>query len=402
MQFRYLAYLPERGVFKGRIDAPDQNEAVAAVGSLGYKLLKLTPARHLPAPETVFPSLFKAGTADLIQFFHQVSSMLASGGNLLRALEMAESESSSRLMRRVLSEMRGDLAEGERFSQAMRKHPDIFGELFLSVVEAGESTGRLGPSLEQLADMLERDHEAKQRAMKTMMYPLTIVGMSLITLGVLMTVAVPPLLKVFDQLGAESPAMTRFAVSTVNFVKGNLPALVAAVVAAAVGLPLLRRAPRMASLIDSVSARLPLYGPLTIAGDLSRFSRTVGMLLESGVPLSDALPMGIGGCGNVRVRQALRAGEESLLSGKGFAPELRQHQVLPSLFMEMMMMGEEGNHMQRMMNDAANTYQKERDAKLGALLGALEPASTVVVGAIVAFIAFAMFVPIYSGLDALH
>ena len=402
MHFRYVAYLSERGVFKGSIDAPDRNEAAAAVASLGYKLLKLAPARRLPAFEALFPALFKAGTADLIRFFHQVSSMLASGGNVLRALEMAESESSSRLMRRVLSEMRGDLAEGETFSQAMRRHPDIFGEMFLSVVEAGESTGRLGPSLDQLADMLERDHEAKQRAMKTMMYPLTIIGMSFITLGVLMTVAVPPLLKVFDQLGAESPATTRFAVSMVTFVKGNFPALFGMVVVAAVGLPLLRRAPWTASAIDSLLARLPLYGPLTIAGDVARFSRTVGMLLEAGVPLSDALPMGIGGCGNVRVRQALRAGEESLLSGKGFAPELRRHRVLPSLFLEMMLMGEEGNHMQRMMNDAANTYQKERDAKLGALLGALEPASTMVVGAIVAFIAFSMFVPIYSGLDALR
>ena len=402
MQFRYVAYHPERGVFKGSIDAPDQNEATAAVSSLGYKLLRLAPARRLPAFEALFPSLLKVGTADLIRFFHQVSSMLASGGNVLRALEMAESESSSRLMRRVLSQMRGDLAEGEGFAQAMRWHPNIFGEMFLSVVEAGESTGRLGSSLDQLADMLERDYEAKQRAMKTMMYPLTIIGMSFITLGVLMTVAVPPLLKVFDQLGAESPAMTRFAVSMVTFVKGNFPALFGMVVVAAVGLPLLRRAPWTASAIDSLLARLPLYGPLTIAGDVARFSRTVGMLLEAGVPLSDALPMGIGGCGNVRVRQALRAGEESLLSGKGFAPELRRHRVLPSLFLEMMMMGEEGNHMQRMMNDAANTYQKERDAKLGALLGALEPASTMVVGAIVAFIAFSMFVPIYSGLDALR
>ena len=402
MQFRYVAYLPERGVFKDTITAPDQNEAAAVVASLGYRLLKIAPVRGVPGLEALFPSMFKAGTGDLVRFFQQVASMLASGGNLLRALEMAESESKSRVMRRVLGEMRANLADGESLSQVMSRYPAIFGELHVSVVEAGESTGRLGPSLEQLADMLAQDAEAKERAMKTMMYPMTIIGMSFVTLGVLMTVAVPPLLKVFDQLGAGSPAAMMFMVNAIGFVKNNLAVILGAAGATAVGLAGLRRLPGAAGVIDGVSARLPLLGPLTIAGDIARFSRTIGMLLEAGVPLSDALPKGIGGCGNVRVKEAMRAGEESLLAGRGLASELRRHRVLPSLFLELISMGEEGNQMARMMNDAAATYQKEREARLGTLLAALEPASTIVVGAIVAFIAFSMFVPIYSGLDALN
>ena len=402
MRFRYVAYLPERGVFKDTIEALDQNEAAAAAASLGYRLLEIAPVREAPGLETLFPSMFKAGTGDLVRFFHQVASMMASGGNLMRAIEMAESESKNRVMRRALGEMRAHLADGESLSQVMRRHPDMFPELYVSIVEAGESTGRLGPSLEQLADMLEQDHEAKQRAMKTMMYPMTIIGMSFMTLAVLMVVAVPPLLKVFEEMGAGQPAAMTFTVNAIGFVKENLFAILGAGAAAAVGLALLRRLPGAAGVIDGVSARLPLLGPLTIAGDMARFSRTIGMLLEAGVPLSDALPMAIGGCGNVRVRQALRAGEESLLSGRGLAQELRRHRVLPSLFLELVSMGEDGNQMARMMSDAATTYQKEREDRLGALLGALEPASTVVVGAIVAFIAFSMFVPIYSGLDALR
>ena len=402
MRFRYVAYLPERGVFKDTIEALDQNEAAAAIGSLGYRLLKIAPVRAAPGLETLFPSMFKAGTGDLVRFFHQVASMMASGGNLMRAIEMAESESKNRVMRRALGEMRAHLADGESLSQVMRGHPDMFGELYVSVVEAGESTGRLGPSLEQLADMLERDHEAKQRAIKTMMYPMTIIGMSFVTLGVLMVVAVPPLLKVFDEMGAGQPAAMTFTVNAIGFVTNNFLAILAAAAATAVGLALLRRLPGAAGVIDGVSARLPLLGPLTVAGDIARFSRTIAMLLEAGVPLSDALPKGIGGCGNVRVREALQAGEEGLLGGRGLAQELRRHRVLPSLFLELVSMGEDGNQMARMMNDAATTYQKERDARLGALLGALEPASTIVVGAIVAFIAFSMFVPIYSGLDALR
>ncbi|MCH7481571.1 MAG: type II secretion system F family protein [Chloroflexi bacterium] len=402
MQFRYVAYLPERGVFKDTIAAPDQNEAAAAVASLGYRLLKIAPVRGVPGLEAMFPSMFKAGTGDLVRFFQQVASMLGSGGNLLRALEMAGSESKSRVMRRVIGEMRTNLADGESLSQVMHRYPAVFSELHLSIVEAGESTGRLGPSLEQLADMLAGDAEAKSRAMKTMMYPMTIIGMSFATLGVLMTVAVPPLLKVFEQMGAGSPAAMTATIAAIGFVKENLLMILGAGAATVLGLAGLRRVPGAAGVIDGVSARLPLLGPLSIAGDMARFSRTVGMLLEAGVPLSDALPKGIGGCSNVRVKEAMRAGEESLLAGRGFASELRRHRVLPSLFLELISMGEDGNQMARMMNDAAVTYQKEREARLGSLLAALEPASTVVVGGIVAFIAFSMFVPIYSGLDALR
>ena len=126
------------------------------------------------------------------------------------------------------------------------------------------------------------------------------------------------------------------------------------------------------------------------------------MMLGAGVPLSEALTLGIEGCKNVRIRDAFIAGETSLLAGHGFATQLRRESILPTLCQELMTMGEEGNQLSKMMQDAANTYQREREDKLSALLGALEPLSTVVVGAIVGFIAFAMFTPIYSGLGALE
>jgi type IV pilus assembly protein PilC len=305
-------------------------------------------------------------------------------------------------MRRIIIEMRETLEGGGSLSDAMLNHPKVFNKLFISVVQTGEATGRIGPALDQLADILESDVEAKAKAMKTMMYPMAIIGMSVITLGVLMTVAVPPLLQVFAQLGAEAPAMTKAAVLMVNFVTGNFLQVFIGSVVFFGTINVLRRLPSTASMIDSLLARAPLYGPLSIAGDLARFSRTMSLLLTAGVSVADALTLGIAGCKNVRVKEAFQAAEESLMSGHGLASELRKHSVLPTMFMELITMGEEGNQLPRMMNDAAIAYQKQRDEKLGAVLGALEPLSTMVVGLIVAFIAFSMFVPIYSGLGALQ
>ena len=402
MEFTYVAYTQDKGVFKGNLTAAERGEAEAALGTLGYTILKVTISRQRPGLEVLFPSFFSVRAKDLIMLSRQIATMLASGGSLLRALEMAEGQAKNRAMRRIIVEMREALEAGGSLSEAMERHPKIFSRLFVSVVQVGEHTGRIGPALDQLADILESDVEAKQKAMKTMMYPMTIMGMSVITLGVLMTVAVPPLLQVFAQLGADAPALTKAAVAMVNFVKGNGLQIIVALAVFFATVSVLRRLPSTGAMMDTVLARAPLYGPLTIAGDLARFSRTMSMLLSAGVPLSDALTLGITGCKNVRVKQAFLSGEESLLSGHGLAPELRKHTVLPTMFMELVTMGEEGNQLAKMMGDAATAYQKERDEKLSAVLGALEPLSTLVVGGIVAFIAFSMFVPIYSGLGALQ
>lgn len=402
MEFHYVAYTQDKGVFKGSLSAAERSDAAAALGTLGYTVLKIGEAKARPGLEVLFPSFFNVKPKDLIMLSRQIATMLGSGGSLLRALEMAEGQAKNRMMRRIIIEMRETLEGGGSLSDAMKNHPKVFNTLFVSVVQVGEATGRIGPALEQLADILESDVEAKQKAMKTMMYPMAIMGMSVITLGVLMTVAVPPLLQVFAQLGADAPALTKAAVAMVNFVKGNGLQVIAAVAVFFITINILRRLPSTASMIDSALARAPLYGPLTIAGDLARFSRTMSMLLSAGVPVADSLSLGIAGCKNVRVKEAFVAGEESLLSGHGLAPELRKHSVLPTMFMELVTMGEEGNQLASMMADAATAYQKERDEKLASVLGALEPLSTLVVGGIVAFIAFSMFVPIYSGLGALQ
>lgn len=401
MRFQYVAYRPAGGVVRGGIDAQDAPEARTRLRGQGLRVLEMAPARHGLTLEELFPSLYKAGPGELIKFARHVSTMLASGGNLVRALEMARHESRNRLMRRTLGVILAAVSDGSSLTEAMLKHPKVFPSLFIRVVEVGEYTGRIAPSLEQLAAMLESEQDAKQRAIKTMMYPLAIVGLSMLTLTVLVLVAVPPLLKVFGQMGAELPLITRLAVGMINGAKANGGHAGLAVGIAIMAAILVRRVPPGRRWMDGALGRLPLYGPLMVAGDLARFSRTMHMLLDAGVSLDTALQLGGAGCNNIRIREAFAAAHRRLVAGGGVSAELRRHAILPSLFLELFSMGEDGNALPRMMGDAASAYQKQRDARLNALLGVLEPASTLVVGAIVGFIAFSMFIPIYSGLNAI-
>lgn len=399
MDFSYVAYTLEEGIFTGVVDARTTDDAAGQVRSKGLKVLKLNPVRRLPGMEEMLPSLFSVGAGDLIRLSRNLASILTSGGNLIRALEMLHAETNNRMMRKILASIRRRLDEGASLTEALKDHPLVFNRLFVSVVEVGEYTGRVAPALEQMADILEKESEARSKAIRTLMYPVAIIGLSMVTLVVLMLVALPPLLEVFERMGTGVPLMTRIIIAIFSFISTYFMQIGIGLVGFIIALAVLRRIPKFRYWMDLLQAKGPILGAVTVTGELARFSRTVSMLLDAGVPISTALGLGRSGINNVVVRRAFEDAEESLLSGHGLTPALKRHPILPSLFVELMMIGEESNTLQKTVGDAANTYQKQQEQRLDKLLGMLEPASTVLVGGIVGLIAFSMFVPIYSGLD---
>jgi type IV pilus assembly protein PilC len=401
MQYRYVAYTLTDGISKGVLDADTVTHARTEIARRGLKPIRIAPVHKLPGLEAIFPSLFSVGASDLILFARHLSTMLTSGGNLIRALDMLQSESRSGTMRKTVAAIRKSVDQGVSLSDALTEHHKVFSPLFVSVVNVGEYTGRIAPALEQLADNLEREHEYKQKAIRTMMYPLAIIALSLLTMFVLMTVSMPTMLRVFSQMGAEVPAMTRIAVNSMSWVKDNINLLFFGVVGLIVLVAVLRRNPRTKPYVDAGLLRSPLLSGFIITSEVARFSRTMAMLLSSGVSLAAALQLSIRGCGNETVRRAFQAGEESLLDGHSLTKALKGRKVLPSLFVELLVIGEETNSLRQTLDDAAVAYQKQLERRLDALLAFMEPASTVVVGGIIGFIAFSMFVPIYSGLGAL-
>lgn len=400
MQFRYTAYNLGRGIVRGRVDARTVAEARALVVQQGYRPLGVSTSRGLPRMEELFPSFFRVTTGELSRFCRHLATMISSGGNLLRALEMLQRETHNGVMRLTLDDIRKTLDGGGSLSAALREHPTVFTPLFVSVVEAGEYTGRLAPSLGHLAEILETENEAKKKAVRTMMYPVAIVALAVVTMAVLMFVAMPPMLKVFERMGAETPLVTRVTIGVFNFVREKLLHILIGAMAGVGLLALARRVPGMRYFMDAAQARVPVLGAVFVSAELARLSRTMAMLLEAGVSLSTALELGIKGCRNREMARGLAEAEESLMSGHGLTESLRRYAIFPTLFVELLMIGEESNSFVGIMRDAAATYQKQLEQRLDGLLGMIEPASTLVVGGVVGLMAFSMFVPIYSGLSA--
>ena len=401
MQYNYTAYTLENGLIKGTIEADTEGEARGEVFRQGYKILRISASRSLPGVEEMFPSLFKVKTGALVQFSRQLATLVRGGSSLQRSLEMLERESHNRVLRRVLGNIRKTIDQGGSLSAAFAKYPKVFNSRFTSVVEVGEHTGSLAISLEQLADAMGREHEAVQRFKRTMMMPVFTMGASIAMLVLMMTVMLPPLLEAFSSRGTDVPLVTRIAMAVIGTIDDNVlyfgSAMVIFVVFIAVG----RRIPNIQYGMHVFMTRLPILGGLLVTKEMAQFSRTNAMLLEAGVPLARSLPLAISGCKNLPLLRAFHAGEESLMSGHGFATAVGQYSVVPKLWVELVAVGEDNNVMGKTLSDLATSYEKDVENKLDSLLAMLEPLSTFVVGGVVLFIALSMFLPIYSGMETL-
>ena len=231
------------------------------------------------------------------------------------------------------------------------------------------------------------------------MMPSFTMSASMGMLILMMTVMLPPLLEAFQSRGADVPLITRIAILMVDALHGNMLIIGGVILFTGVDYYVLRRIQTAHEWLHGAQVKLPIMGSLIVAKELAQFSRTNAMLLQAGVPLARALPLGIAGCKNLVVRKAMVAGEDSLLAGHGFAEALARHPVLPRLRVEMVMIGEENNVIDQTLGSLAETYEKEVDNRLGAILALAEPMSTFAVGGVVLFMALSMFLPIYSGLE---
>ena len=222
MKYRFVAYSLEEGIIKGRVEADSEPEAKDDIVQKGYKILRMKQVWQPPGIEDLFPSFFKIKGKDLVRFTQQLAIMVRGGGSLQRALELLEAESNNRVMRGILTSVIKSLDEGGTLSAAMAEHPKVFSPRYVSVVGAGEHTGRLAPSLEQLALILEREHEAKQKVKRTMMMPMFTIGAAIAMLVLMLTTLLPPLLDTFKNFGSEIPLITRIAMGSIGAVTDNM------------------------------------------------------------------------------------------------------------------------------------------------------------------------------------
>jgi len=400
MQYRYVAYGQGKMV-RGKLEGSSALQIEEVLAQQGFRLLKLKPALHLPRLEEAFPSFFQPKKSEVILFTRQLATLQECGVGLVPALNILRSQARNRSLKKVLSELLEALSRGEPFSAGVAKYPRVFNQLYCKMVAVGEKSGQLEQALRQVAAYMERQSLMMKKVAKAMTYPALVMLLAVGVVGVLLTVALPPMVGVFETFGAKLPAPTRALlfltrVTTTYRLQIFLGMVVLGLLAAwFLGQPLGRRVK------DRALLKIPLIGGVILTGEVARFSRIVSMLLRAGVSMPDTMELVCDTSTNVVVKDSLGKVQKDLLQGRGLSAPLARTKLFPPLFVQMVIIGEETATLEATLSNVADAYDGEVEEKIGVMMTFLEPAMTLMIAMVVGFIAISMITPMYSILGSL-
>jgi general secretion pathway protein F len=331
---------------------------------------------------------------EIAAFTRQMSTLLAAGIPLAESLGALVDQVSNVRFKTPLSEVRTMVNEGSKFADALGKHPKLFDELFVSMVRAGEEAGNLDEVLTRLADFLEASQKLKSKITGAMIYPAVMVVVGAGIMAVLMIKVIPNITEMFTQEGKTLPLNTRFLIATSGFMGRNFLWVFFALIAAIVLFNRWTRSKEGKPLWHRFVLRMPVVGELVRTVNVGRFARTLGTMLQSGVPMLRALDSGKQIVGNVLIQAAIEDAKRAVTEGEGLAVTLKKSGQFPATMIHMTAVGERAGQLEQMLERVAITYESEVDTKLARLTSLLEPLMLVIMGGAVAFIVFSILQPI--------
>jgi len=342
---------------------------------------------------------FKQGVnaKDLAVFTRQFSVMIDAGLPLVQCLEILAGQQENKTFESVLTTTRGSVEGGSTLSAAMRQHDKVFDALYVNLVEAGEAGGILDTILQRLANYIEKNVKLKRAVKSALVYPVAVLLVAGGVITLLLWKVVPIFATLFVGLGVDLPLPTRIVIALSNFV-GSIFGLLILVffVGVAIALKLWHGTENGRYILDGMLLKMPLVGILLRKIAVARFTRTLGTLISSGVPILEGLDITARTAGNAVIEKALGQVRRALEQGKNLADPLKQTNVFPGMVTQMIGVGEQTGAMDAMLQKIADFYEEEVDAAVKDLLAALEPAMIVFLGVVVGGIVISMYLPLFS------
>jgi type IV pilus assembly protein PilC len=385
---------------KGEIDADDKQAVTQQLRGKGLIVIDIEELKPASAGDIL--ARFKRVKPDhLVIATRQLATMVESGMSLLRAMYVIEEQTENDKLREAWIEVRKDLEAGLALSDALGKHPDIFNELYVAMVQAGETGGILDQTLLRVADQLEKDAALRRQIKAAMVYPILIASFAIAVLLALVAFLVPVFEKIFKDFGGELPAITKFTVFLSHLLTQRWYILIVAVAAVVSAFRYWKKTERGRMQWDRLKLKFPMkIGGIVQKVALARFSRTFSGLIAAGVPMLEAIDITGRTSGNKVIEVAMEEVRESVKKGGSLtAPMTKVPEAFPVMVTQMIGVGEETGALERMMTKVAEFYEDQVAAAIKALTSILEPLMIVIVGAIVGFIVIAMYLPMFKVYD---
>ena len=384
-------------VQKGEMEAPSEAAVTAALRRQGILPARIKERGKGLDIELKIPGMQpKITTKDLVVFTRQFATMIDAGLPLVQCLDILGRQQDNKTFKKILVEVKESVESGSTFAEALKKHPKAFDELYVNLVAAGEVGGILDTILNRLAAYIEKALKLKKKVKSAMTYPTTIIGIAVVVIAVILIFVIPSFEKMFADFGSTLPAPTQIVIDLSNFIQRYILVIIAAIVIFIAGFKRFYRTPKGRELIDDVALKLPIMGILIRKVAVAKFTRTLGTMMSSGVPILDGLDIVAKTAGNKTVEKAIYRVRQSISEGKTIAEPLEKSGVFPPMVCQMIAVGEQSGSIDTMLNKIADFYDDEVDDAVGNLTAMMEPLLMLFLGTTVGGLVIAMYLPIFK------
>ena len=386
----------------GHLESKDKHELASLLRNQGLVLVsaEIAGVEKSVSYFNIKKIIQKLGHISLVEkmmFSRHLSVMIKAGLSLSQALKVLAKQTKSSKFSKIINQIEDSVRQGKTFSESLAQHPKVFDDLFINMVQVGETSGNLNEVLEILAEQMKKNHELASRVRGAMIYPAVIV-VAMIGIGILMMImVVPQLTSVFAELDIELPLSTRIIIGLSNFLKDNLILAIIILITSIILIRFIIRIKKIKAVLDRTFLYLPIFGPLIQKINSARFARTFSSLIESGVPIVKSLKIVAGTLGNIHFKKALLDSAQQVQRGESLSIALRKHENLyMTMVTQMISVGEETGNISGVLENLADFYEEEIDNTTKNLSAVLEPVIMIIVGTAVAFFVVSMIQPMYS------
>jgi len=390
--FTYTARTQGGELKTASLEAASRDEVITMLRKQRLSVVKIDAEK--PAK-----SLGSIGMRDIVVFTRQFSTMINAGLPLVQALDILAKQSENKALAAVTREVVFDVESGLTVADALRKRPKAFNELYVNMVAAGEAGGILDTILMRLATFIEKTDALVRKVKSAMIYPVTIMTVAAAAIAILLIFVIPPFEKMFAGVGLALPLPTRIVIGCSNFLQGYWWALIAGGFGASVLLNRYYATDDGRLRIDGFLLKVPVLGDVLRKSAVSRFTRTLGTLISSGVSILDGLEITARTSGNRVIQNAIMASRASIAGGETIAAPLQKSGVFPPMVISMISVGEQTGGLDEMLSKIADFYDEEVDTAVGGLLSLLEPLMIVFLGVVVGGMVVAMYLPIFDMME---
>lgn len=403
-KFNYTAKTKEAQTIRDMEEATSREELIARLKARGLFIVSIKEVKVEKKESQLFSMLFSQKRSkrssvklyDLTFLARNLATTLSSGVTLMRSLEMLSSQTESGTLEKILRKCQDDIRGGLSLSETIMKYPKVFSVLWQGIIEVGEASGNLPFVLEKLADYLELRMEFERKVKGALIYPAILLVVASSALLIFFKVILPKFVVLFDQFNIELPTPTKVVFSISKFVEANFVFVLGIIIGGIVAFFLFKDRPEVRKPWDRISLKLPLIGSIFFYTAIERFTSTMYILLDSGLPLVYTMDVAARSVGNSFLQKGVSYAKDRVKDGASMSDEIAKLNVFPFLISEMAKVGEETGSMPEIFRKLSVFYQKELGSRIDALIAAFEPLMIVVMGVVIGGVVISLFLPLFK------